>query len=298
MNTKKLIIFTGIFVLQAIAFSDPPLLELTAANITRSYEFYKRQQETVTCWSNNCGPTSTWMAMMMQVRDKAPTVEEIRDIYYNDCGWWQTVNIDDAFMIWGYNTEYVEVGYDAFILEDSLKDLMDAGDGAVVCLDMRRITSTTDINTRFNCYYTGVSCHFIFLKGYTVDGQWFVIYDPWCPDNNNYDDSSWMGKERYYNADEVCESMVYWDRHYSRVHGDKISPTLIPTETPGSTGDVNNDTSINIIDALLVAQYYVDLDPANFHTSKADTNCDGSINIIDALLISQYYVEIIDQFCS
>jgi hypothetical protein len=62
------------------------------------------------------------------------------------------------------------------------------------------------------------------------------------------------------------------------------------------TGDVNNDSAINIIDALLVAQYYVGLNPATFYPDAADTNCDGSINIVDALLIAQYYVGLVSGF--
>lgn len=81
------------------------------------------------------------------------------------------------------------------------------------------------------------------------------------------------------------------------------SPTPTPTSVPetpppqGNLGDVNNDGTIDIVDALLVAQYYVGLDPQNFDTENADTNCDGSIDIVDALLVAQYYVGLIDQFC-
>ncbi|MBN1698545.1 MAG: cellulase family glycosylhydrolase [Spirochaetales bacterium] len=55
-------------------------------------------------------------------------------------------------------------------------------------------------------------------------------------------------------------------------------------------GDVNNDNSINIVDALLIAQSYVGLNPSNFNRNVADVNSDGSINIVDALLVAQYYV--------
>ncbi len=58
-------------------------------------------------------------------------------------------------------------------------------------------------------------------------------------------------------------------------------------------GDVNHDDVVNIIDALLVSQYTVGLDPQPFYPEQADVNEDGSINIIDALLISQYYVGVI-----
>jgi alpha-galactosidase len=73
--------------------------------------------------------------------------------------------------------------------------------------------------------------------------------------------------------------------------------TTAPTPEQGTLGDVNSDGTINIIDALLTAQYYVELDPEDFIVENADTNCNGSVNIIDALLIAQYYVGLIIGFC-
>lgn len=75
------------------------------------------------------------------------------------------------------------------------------------------------------------------------------------------------------------------------------NPTPVPTTPGGNIGDVNSDGSVNIVDALLIAQYYVDLNPSNFNINNADTNCDGSVNIVDALLVAQYYVNLIYSFC-
>jgi hypothetical protein len=61
-------------------------------------------------------------------------------------------------------------------------------------------------------------------------------------------------------------------------------------------GDVNHDGSITIIDGLLVAQDYVNLNPPNYDSSLADVDGNNDINIIDALLIAQYYVGLITQF--
>ena len=63
------------------------------------------------------------------------------------------------------------------------------------------------------------------------------------------------------------------------------------------TGDANDDGVVNIIDALITAQYYVGLLSTLPALNNADTNCDGVVNIIDALLIAQYYVGIITEFC-
>jgi beta-galactosidase len=65
-------------------------------------------------------------------------------------------------------------------------------------------------------------------------------------------------------------------------------------QSPLPCGDVDDDNSIDIIDALLTAQFYVGLQPANFNQDHADVNNSGDITIIDALLIAQYYVGLID----
>jgi mannan endo-1,4-beta-mannosidase len=69
-----------------------------------------------------------------------------------------------------------------------------------------------------------------------------------------------------------------------------------PTPAPGTPGDVNGSGTVDIIDALLIAQYYVGLNPANFNSQVADVNCSGGIDIVDALLVAQYYVGLISSF--
>ena len=59
-----------------------------------------------------------------------------------------------------------------------------------------------------------------------------------------------------------------------------------------SCGDVNSSGSIDIIDALLIAQTYVGMTPQPFDASMADVNSSGSVDIVDALIVAQYYVGI------
>jgi len=58
-------------------------------------------------------------------------------------------------------------------------------------------------------------------------------------------------------------------------------------------GDVNNSGVIDIIDALMIAQFYVGLNTPGFQSAYADVNSDGSISIIDSLMVAQYYVGLI-----
>jgi hypothetical protein len=61
-------------------------------------------------------------------------------------------------------------------------------------------------------------------------------------------------------------------------------------------GDVNQDNSINIVDALLVAQYAADLPNVFIDLNHADVDVSSTVDIVDALLIAQYTAGIITHF--
>jgi hypothetical protein len=74
-----------------------------------------------------------------------------------------------------------------------------------------------------------------------------------------------------------------------------IETIEVPINGDIHTGDVNGSGSVDIVDALLIAQYYVGLNPANFNKAVADVNCDTRVDIVDALLIAQLYVGLIPE---
>ncbi len=69
-----------------------------------------------------------------------------------------------------------------------------------------------------------------------------------------------------------------------------IFPVMLFAQT---LGDVNSSGTVDIVDALMIAQYYVGFSPIGFNMSPADVDCDDDIDIIDALLIARYYVGMI-----
>ena len=106
----------------------------------------------------------------------------------------------------------------------------------------------------------------------------------------------------YLNGDQLANFNNWIDEDNTTTY--PVSPgnsIIIPIDLPDppykSVGDVNSDGEIDIVDALLIAQYYVGLDPSDFNSAAADTNYDGNIDIVDALLIAQYYVGIIPGLC-
>ncbi len=74
-----------------------------------------------------------------------------------------------------------------------------------------------------------------------------------------------------------------------------IDPVPTPTTTPVTgcdyiTGDANGNGTIDIIDTLIIAQYYVGLNPPTIQLCSSDADRDGTVHIVDALLIAQCYV--------
>jgi hypothetical protein len=111
---------------------------------------------------------------------------------------------------------------------------------------------------------------------------------------NNYIGRSQWDHDPYLNAS--IENFVVYNRALSASEVSALGSTP-PGGGTGALGDANGDGAINIVDALLIAQYYVGLNPSGFIEGNADTNCDGTINIVDALLVAQLYVGLIAGFC-
>jgi hypothetical protein len=104
-----------------------------------------------------------------------------------------------------------------------------------------------------------------------------------------------------YSFDPVVTDFTKYDRVTLYHNGGLIrgtEPATGSTSVPAATPeDVNGDGTIDIIDALLTAQYYVGLNPENFNPDAADADCNGGVDIVDALLIAQFYVGLISAFC-
>jgi len=110
---------------------------------------------------------------------------------------------------------------------------------------------------------------------------------------NNYIGKSQWSADPYLNG-SVDKFMVY-NRAISAAE-----VVTLGSNPPGgsvSLGDVNGSGAVDVVDALITAQYSVGLNPAGFVAANADVNCDGSITIVDALIIAQYYVGLVAQFC-
>ena len=110
-------------------------------------------------------------------------------------------------------------------------------------------------------------------------GEWQPYITPLFYDSEESFEISFRSHDKAGNEEEVKTKQI------------SFSPS-----GEGLLGDVDSNGTVNIVDSLLVAQYYVGLDPQGFNVSVADVDDDGDVDIIDALLIAQYYVGLITEF--
>jgi len=117
-------------------------------------------------------------------------------------------------------------------------------------------------------------------------GQWFFVYHTDYLSGGIAWQRSVSIEYLYYNSDGTIRPIIQTTEGVGPI-------TTTPEPTTADCGDVNNSGTVDIVDALLVAQYYVGLNPQGFDSTNADVNGDGSISIVDALLIAQLYVGLI-----
>jgi lysophospholipase L1-like esterase len=137
-------------------------------------------------------------------------------------------------------------------------------------------------------------------KLYTAYSQIIKGPDFWTYFQNN---QGYIGSDGVHPTTDgyVALRQQWADVAYANVYTGAVetpAPTASPTSAPScpcSLGDVNcsGGSVVDIVDALLIAQYYVGLNPSGFYTCAADVNRDGAIDIVDALRLAQCYVGLI-----
>lgn len=198
----------------------------------RSIEWYRSQMNTGAASNNNCGPTATHMAIKWHKNSyiNIPTVDTIRSRHPRNNGWWYTSDIQESLD--HYNIPYAIHSIEK---EDDLKRCLERGNIILLCMEMKWITYAR--HPFYDRFYNFDSGHFLIVKGYSDDGQYFIVYDPNSWGGDYYEDGTMMGRNRYYRRKELLHAVKEWWPYAFEVGADRTLSTFDPVRLPlGNAG--------------------------------------------------------------
>jgi hypothetical protein len=170
-------------------------------------DWYKTQYGTGIA---NCGPALVSMAILW-ARGKDVPVQQIRaEIGYpNDDG---GTSFDDL----GGSLGRHGVSYRSPTLSSprELMNILDRGHLAFVLIqsgDIQKVKGDPSANL-IGRYYDDDEGHYVLVKGYSLDRDYFVVYDPypvdWESNSMRYaDEVTMIGKNRYYSAQQLFDAL-------------------------------------------------------------------------------------------
>lgn len=172
----------------------------------RSYSWYIDQGDTGYYSNNNCGPSSSTMALKWYNKNFSKTAEAARNTYLENGGWWTTTDVTNYLNL--NNARYSVINSSG---ESTLKNTLKQGNIAILCIDTSYLSYNDNSEQRVGRFYDYQGGHFIVVKGYiVVDGKtYFEVYDP----NNwgeTYSDGQAKGQDRYYASTELMNAMGNW----------------------------------------------------------------------------------------
>lgn len=185
---------------------DPEASEEQTREIQAEFDWYKTQFGT---GLGNCGPAAAAMAVYWATGADV-TVEEIRDDIGepNHSRAVSPDHLKTAIDGRGAPSRYIELGS----MQD-LHGIIDSGRIAILWIHTGWLSpSEGDVTaTRIGRYFEDECGHYIVLKGYTLDGRYYITYDPipggWYTNDQRYADGTMLGKDRYYPVSELWKSL-------------------------------------------------------------------------------------------
>jgi LysM repeat protein len=184
-----------------------PIPTMHADATPLNFNWYRTQYNTGT--TSNCGPASVSMAIGWSLGKYFP-VASVREAV----GWQGDGGTSFEELLKVIRAEGVPASIHPLRTVDHIKDVIDAGGIAIVLFRTDGVkTSRTDpAQNLFDKYYNDTVGHYIVIKGYSLNGEYFVIHDPipsdWGTNSFRYgDEVSMIGRNRYYSSAELLKSL-------------------------------------------------------------------------------------------
>lgn len=185
-----------------------PLPSMHAESFMENLNWYRTQYNTGT--SSNCGPAAVSMAVSWSLGKYYP-VSSVREAvgWRGDGG----TSFDELLKvirdqgITGASIESLRTVQD-------IRDVVDDGSIAIILFHTSGLEPirSSSYNDLFGRYYNDSVGHYIVIKGYSLNGEYFVAHDPipsdWNVNSFRYgDEVSMVGRNRYYSAANVLRSL-------------------------------------------------------------------------------------------
>jgi len=172
-----------------------------------NFNWYRTQFNTGT--PSNCGPASASMGISWATGRYFP-VSAVRQAV----GWQGNGGTSFDELLRVIKNQSVDASIQPLSTAQQVRDVIDSGAIAIILfhtdgVKMARQNPETDL---FGKYYNDSVGHYVIVKGYSLNGEYFVIHDPipsdWSANSFRYaDEISMMGRNRYFSASEVLRSL-------------------------------------------------------------------------------------------
>lgn len=196
-----------------------PLPTIHSDAFPADLNWYRTQYNTGT--SSNCGPAVASMAVGWAL-GKYQSVADARQTI----GWQGNGGTSFEDILKVARSEGVKAETRPLRSLQDIKDIIDAGNIAIVLIHTGGLTQaqTSPDKSMFGKYYNDEVGHYIVIKGYSLNGEYFVSYDPipndWTVNSFRYaDELSMVGRNRYYNSREILRSL----RRYEMIVVPRVS---------------------------------------------------------------------------
>ena len=184
-----------------------PIPTMHADFSTIDFNWYRTQHNTGT--PSNCGPASAAMAISWGTGKYYP-VSAVRQAI----GWRGNGGTSFDELLKTIRDQGVDARIRPLRTVDDIRNVIDSGAIAIILFhtDGVRTTRNNPATDLFGKYYDESVGHYIVIKGYSLNGDYLVVYDPipsdWGGNHFRYaDEVSMIGRNRYFRTSELLRSL-------------------------------------------------------------------------------------------
>ncbi|MDR0496063.1 MAG: LysM peptidoglycan-binding domain-containing protein [Treponema sp.] len=184
-----------------------PIPTMHADFAVNNFNWYRTQHNSGT--QSTSGPASASMAIGWGAGRYFPVSSVREAIGWKGDG---ATSLEDLLEV--INGQGIPASIKPFRAVQDIRNIIDSGSIAIILYRIEGVgrTKSNPDSDLFGKYYSDYGGHYVVIKGYSLDGKYFVIHDPipsdWGHNSFRYgDEISMIGRNRYYSAEEVIKAL-------------------------------------------------------------------------------------------